>query len=110
VIGPDRPALDGFVAHVEHAAGVMGVEHVALGGDFLAQIARTLGIEDFTVDGVRAGATLAGLDGPQDYPRLAAALRARGWSEGDVAALLGGNLLRVLRAVLSQATRHRTQP
>jgi membrane dipeptidase len=49
---------------------------------------------------VRAGATLEGLDGPQDYPRLAAALRARGWSDGDVAALLGGNLLRVLRAVL----------
>jgi membrane dipeptidase len=98
VVGADT--LDRFVDHVEHAAAVMGVDHVALGGDFLEQIARTLGIEDEVVDGVRAGAVIDGLTGPQDYPRLGAALRDRGWGDEDVAALLGANLVRVLRAVL----------
>ena len=32
------------------------------------------------------------------YPRLFAALADRGWSERDLAALAGGNVLRVLEA------------
>jgi len=73
---------------------------VGLGGDFLEQISRALGIEDEIVDGVCAGEALDGLAGPEDYPRFAAALRERGWSDEDAAAVLGGNLLRVLGAVL----------
>jgi membrane dipeptidase len=66
--------------HVEHAREVAGVEHIGLGGDF---------------DGTD---TLpAGLDDVAGYPRLLAELAARGWSEAELEALTGRNILRVLR-------------
>jgi membrane dipeptidase len=66
--------------HVEHAREVAGVEHIGLGGDF---------------DGTD---TLpAGLDDVAGYPRLLAELAGRGWSEAELEALTGRNMLRVLR-------------
>ena len=47
VVDPDDPSIERFVDHIDHAVAVMGIEHVVLGGDFFAQIAR-------------AGATVAG--------------------------------------------------
>jgi membrane dipeptidase len=39
------------------------------------------------------------------YPALFAELRARGWSEADMTALAGANVLRVLRDAESYAAR-----
>ena len=100
VVDPGRPTLDRFVDHIDHAISVIGVERVGLGGDFLAQIARATGEEQRTQDGVQIDATLDGLEGPRDYPRLLEALRARGYSSADVEAVAGGNLLRFLAAGL----------
>lgn len=75
-----RAALAQVADHVEHVRAVAGVDHVGLGGDFD-------GIED----------TVEGLDGVEDYPALLEELARRGWSDADLAALAGGNLLRVLR-------------
>ncbi len=100
VVDPSRPTLDRFVDHIDHAVSVIGVERVGLGGDFLAQIARATGEEQRTQDGVQIDATLDGLEGPRDYPRLLQALRARGYSGADVEAVAGGNLLRFLAAGL----------
>jgi microsomal dipeptidase-like Zn-dependent dipeptidase len=47
---------------------------------------------------VQVDATLEGLEGPRDYPRLFEALRTRGYSQSDVEAIAGGNLLRFLAA------------
>jgi microsomal dipeptidase-like Zn-dependent dipeptidase len=38
-----------------------------------------------------------GLEGPQDYPALVDALRARGFDRADLDAILSVNLLRVIR-------------
>ena len=75
-------ATVGVVAdHIEHVVALAGVDHVGLGSDF---------------DGV--GDSLpVGLKSVADYPNLIAELLARGWSEGDLAKLLGGNLQRVWR-------------
>ncbi|MDP9795563.1 membrane dipeptidase [Catenuloplanes nepalensis] len=85
----ERTALDdsrpratiGQVAdHIEHARDVAGIAHIGLGGDF---------------DGTD---TLpAGLDDVSCYPRLLEELAGRGWSEADLEALTGRNVLRVLR-------------
>ena len=95
-VPPPEPADDRFAAwlaahprptatvaqvadHVEHAREVAGVEHIGLGGDF---------------DGTE---TLpAGLEDVSGYPRLLAELAGRGWSEPDLEALTGRNILRVL--------------
>jgi membrane dipeptidase len=66
--------------HVDHAREVAGIAHVGLGGDY---------------DGVdRQPADLADVSG---YPRLLEELASRGWSQADLEALTGRNVLRVLR-------------
>lgn len=51
-------------------------------------------------DGVPMDASLDGLEGPVDYPRLVELLRARGYEGERLAAILGGNWLRLLREAL----------
>ncbi|WP_341359028.1 dipeptidase [Georgenia sp. M64] len=68
------------VRHVEHAREVAGVDHIGLGGDY---------------DGVDR--LPDGLEDVSGYPRLLDALAERGWSRAELAALVGGNVLRVLR-------------
>jgi membrane dipeptidase len=101
-VGPEHATLDGFAEHVEHAVSAMGIGHVALGGDFLRQIERAMGHGDEVIDGVRLDAAIEGLEGPQDYPRLAELLRTRGWEDRDVAAVLGGNLLALIGRALGR--------
>jgi membrane dipeptidase len=85
--------VDDVVAHCEHVREVAGIDHIGLGGDY---------------DGVDV--LPEGLEDVSGYPRLLAALADRGWSDEDLAALAGGNALRVLgeaeaRAVEIAATR-----
>ena len=68
--------------HVEHIARVAGVDHVGIGSDY---------------DGV-GNALPKGLEDVATYPALFAELMRRGWSDGDVAKLAGGNILRVMEA------------
>ena len=98
VVDPTRPTIDRFIDHVDHAVSVIGAERVGLGGDFLQQIARATSDGPQTFEGIAIDATLEGLEGPRDYPRLLEALRARGYSRDDVEAVAGGNLLRFLAA------------
>jgi membrane dipeptidase len=72
--------------HVEHVRAVAGIDHVGIGGDF-----------DGTME------LPAGLHDVSRYPALFAELQRRGWSEPDLAALAGGNILRVLREAESFA-------
>jgi membrane dipeptidase len=98
VVGPGRPTMDRFIDHVDHAVSVVGADRVGLGGDFLKQIARATEMGNHSQDGVEIEATVEGLEGPRDYPRLLEALRAHGYSEVDVDGIAGGNLLRFLAA------------
>ncbi|RKE47501.1 membrane dipeptidase [Sphingomonas sp. PP-CC-3G-468] len=69
--------------HVEHIAKIAGHDHVGIGGDF---------------DGIQ-GTGPIGLKGVDGYPLLFAELARRGWSDGDLAKLSGGNVLRVMERV-----------
>ncbi len=68
--------------HIDYAVRLVGIAHVGLGSDF---------------DGVTA--LPAGLTDVSMYPNLVAVLLSRGYAEGDIAKILGGNLLRVWREV-----------
>ena len=79
---PHPPAhLDDVVAHLEHVREVAGIDHVGLGGDYDGVDWLPEGLEDVT-----------------GYPRLLAALAARGWSDDDLAKLTCRNVLRTMRA------------
>lgn len=71
--------------HLEHMVEIMGIEHVALGSDF---------------DGVTA--LPSDLNHPGEVFHLVERMLRAGWREPDVARVLGGNWLRVLRQVLPQ--------
>lgn len=98
VVDPARPTMERFIDHVDHAVSVVGADRVGLGGDFLKQIAQATEMGHHSQDGVDIAATVEGLEGPRDYPRLLQALRARGYSEADVDGIAGGNLRRFLAA------------
>ena len=61
---------------------VAGIDHVGIGGDYDGTDTFPVGLEDVS-----------------GYPRLVAALLERSWSEADVAQLVRGNTLRVMRDV-----------
>jgi membrane dipeptidase len=67
--------------HIDHVAKLVGVDHVGIGSDF---------------DGVQS--TLSDLADISQLPNLTRELLRRGYSESDVAKILGGNMLRVMQA------------
>lgn len=79
--------------HVDHIAKVAGHDHVGLGADY---------------DGIPAAP--AGLEDVSTYPRLFAELIRRGWSDADLAALAGGNVLRVMRRAEAVAAASKDLP
>lgn len=80
---PNPPAsFADVIRHIEYAVEVVGIDHVGIG---------------FDLDG--GGGAFTDLRDVSDYPKITAALLARGWSEAALAKLWGGNTLRVLRAV-----------
>ena len=76
--------LDHVVAHIDHICQVLGdAAHVGIGSD---------------MDGGFGAADIpTGLDSAADLPNLAAALRQKGYREGDVAGIMGGNWLNLLQ-------------
>jgi len=67
--------------HIEHVRDVAGIDHVGIGGDYDGTTVLPDGLQDVSC-----------------YPALVAELLDRGWSEPELAALVGGNVIRVLRA------------
>ncbi|HSM38888.1 MAG TPA: dipeptidase [Candidatus Limnocylindrales bacterium] len=81
------PTIDQVADHVEHVARVAGHSHVGIGADY---------------DGNRFWP--AGMEDVSSYPRLFAELISRGWTDEQLAALAGGNVLRVMRGAEQVAT------
>lgn len=84
-----RPAgtadFDLYMRSMLHAIEVMGVDHVGLGADWDGG-GGVIGMEDITA-----------------LPRITARLRRAGYSEADIAKIMGGNLLRVMRQAQAAA-------
>jgi len=70
-----------LVDHIEHAATVAGIDHVGLGCDY-----DSVGLK-----------VPEGLEHIGKTPNLIAALKDRGFSDADVANIMGGNALRVMQ-------------
>ena len=97
--------VDGVLDHVEHAIDVMGEDAVALGGDFTYQLFRAGALPRLLKDtdmpeGVTLASAVEDLRGPEDFPRLADAMAARGWSTGRRSGVLHDNAVRFLSSAL----------
>lgn len=97
-----QATLDHVVDHILHMADVAGIEHVALGPDFIYDLyeAEYPHLPEVLFEGVDLKHTIPGLAGSRDLPNLTDAMLRRGMSEGDVRKVLGENALRVLREAL----------
>jgi len=71
-----------IVDHIDHIVKLVGIDHVGIGSDF---------------DGVQV--VPADLKSVADLPHLTAELLRRGYSQGDIEKILGGNMLRVMAEV-----------
>jgi membrane dipeptidase len=101
VVDPDAPTISRLVDHVDHAVGVMGIEHVGLGADFVDQVVRISDLPDAAASAeAKSEVVLEGLAAPDDYPALVTALRARGYDGARLEAIMSENWLRVLRGTL----------
>ncbi|MCX6264305.1 MAG: dipeptidase [Bacteroidetes bacterium] len=76
-----RPTLEQLLQHLDYIVKLIGAEHVGLGSDF---------------DGINSAPR--GLDDVTCYPTITRALLQRGYTPKQVTNILGGNILRVLKA------------
>ena len=76
-----RPPLSMILDHLDHIVKLAGVDHVGIGSDF---------------DGITSSPQQ--LDDVTSYPTITKALLDRGYSKKDVTKIMGGNLVRVLKA------------
>lgn len=77
-----QTSLDVLLDHFDHALAVAGADHVGIGADWDGVPSLPVGMEDVS-----------------KLPALTAGLLARGHAPGTVLKVLGGNLLRTMRAV-----------
>jgi membrane dipeptidase len=85
------PSYTAIADHIDHAVKVGGIDHVGLGSDF---------------DGVDS--IPRGMEDVSKIPDLVRELARRGYSEEDLEKMLGGNVLRVMRAVEQVARQMQT--
>jgi membrane dipeptidase len=105
--GPD-PAITDFLDHVDYLANLIGVEHVGIGTDWpngapewvlglLGEWAKELGFrEEHRVNWL---AQLKGFRDYREFINITRGLVARGYSDEQIQAILGGNFLRVFEQV-----------
>ncbi len=76
-----RPPLSMIMDHLDYIVKLAGVDHVGIGSDF---------------DGINSSPLQ--LDDVTSYPLITKALVERGYSKKDIYKIMGGNILRVLKA------------
>jgi membrane dipeptidase len=101
-IDAKSPTAERVVDHIEHIIGLVGIDHVGLGPDFIDDYYQQvyggwMAPPDFDVTDSHAEVSR-----PSDLPRITEALLRRGFSDGDVRKVLGDNVLRVLREVMGR--------
>ena len=104
-----QPSLDDYLDHVNYAVELIGVDHVGIGTDILdtggatgiwwnantkRRFPELCGAMDEHMHGI------SGFERWDDFGSATEGLLRRGFSEEDVRKIIGGNFVRVLRAVL----------
>ena len=103
--------LDDYVDHVSYVCDLVGVDHVGIGTDVSDDRRYTReflkGFHDAYPEVAIIGDSLdaslmhpAGLKSPRDLANITEALLRRGFSEADTRKVIGGNVQRVVNAVL----------
>ena len=82
-----QPTVAQYVDHIDYAVNLMGIDHVGISSDF------------------EHGGGIDGWNDPSETGNITFELLRRGYSEEDVAKIMGGNFLRVMREAQDVAAR-----
>jgi len=82
---PYRPTISKVVDHIDYIVKLVGDDYVGIGSDFDGVSSLPVGMEDVT-----------------KYPRITEELKRRGYSNKSIKKILGGNVLRVMKANMSK--------
>ena len=107
----EEASIGTWLDHVDYIADLVGWEHVGVGTDWpmagpkwtmerLGDFASETGFDPDAHGTSGVTQNLAGFDDYRDFPNLTRGLVARGYSDEQVRAILGGNALRVFTEVL----------
>ena len=112
-LGPqERNTMAEYVAHIEHAVNVAGIDHVAIGSDrehrtipdtpeekqkLIEELSR---LRPVTASNFRWPFFLSELNHPRRMATIAEALERRRWKAADIEKVLGLNFLRLVRETI----------
>jgi len=85
-----RATVEDLIRHIDHIVDVAGVDHVALGPDFLEPHLINRSPDHY----------VQGLEDITTIPRVTDALVGQGYSDADIRKILGENILRVYKQVI----------
>lgn len=106
--GQDRCTVHDYLDNIEHAINLIGVEHVGIGTDFVmaSSLDQILDGPDWSqAEREMVGVSVSvwpwsdgheGMENSSGYPNLTRGLVARGYSDNDIAKIMGGNWLRLI--------------
>ncbi|MBF6595970.1 MAG: membrane dipeptidase [Thermaceae bacterium] len=104
-----RHSLESFMEHFEYCLNLVGIDHVAFGPDVL--FGDHVGLHHTLADALSIKASRGALEYPQvewvdgienpaeAFPNIVRWLVKHGYSDSDIAKAIGGNVMRVLKAV-----------
>jgi membrane dipeptidase len=101
-------SIDSVMDHFEYCAELLGIEHVAFGPDtffgdhvgFHGVFAKQLGMNAWSAPPHPRVGYVAGMENPaENFRNIVGWLVRKGYSDADITAVIGGNILRVLREV-----------
>ena len=102
---PERVAkkdatLDDLLKHLDYMVNLVGVENISLGLDFIKYDGpRTLKDQHHPL---HQRTYVKDFEEIEDLPKLVEGLIRRGYKEGEIALIMGGNHLRVLKTILPE--------
>ena len=85
--GTDQATLEDFIDHIDHARSIIGIDHIALGGDY------------FYITADAHWKWVKEIERIELLPNLTSALLRRGYDDKEIIKILGGNLLRLYSKV-----------
>lgn len=103
-IDPDRPTAERLVDHLDHIAATIGIDHVAIGADFIYYALDVFGQELSTKD--KTGMYSKGFELPNDLKDLRVfaimenIMANRGYSDEDISKIFSKNLFRIYDHVI----------
>lgn len=93
-------ALEDLLRHLDYMVKLVGAEHIALGLDFVKYDGpRTLKDRHHPLHGPEL---IKDFEEVEDLPKLVDGLIRRGYQENEIALILGGNYLRILKKILPE--------